>query len=37
MEINNVKYENAPITAIPLNVEAAKRVGGVFASPINWV
>ena len=31
------KLENAPITAIPLNVEAASRVGGVLASPISWV
>lgn len=36
-EVDNGKYENAPITAIPLNVEAASRVGGFLASPISWV
>ena len=37
MEVDDSEYEDAPTTAIPSNVEAASRVGGVFASPINWV
>ena len=37
LEVNASESEDAPITAMPLNVGAASRVGGNFASPMSWV